>query len=41
MRHIETEDDWSGVTSSKEYDFIDVTGVQQQYKITQDQNLLL
>jgi hypothetical protein len=28
MRLIETEDDWSGVSTSNEYDFIEVTGVQ-------------
>jgi hypothetical protein len=40
-RFIETEDDWSGITPSSEYEFIDVLGVKQQFKVSKDPNLLL
>ena len=41
MKNIETADDWSGISSSKEYQYIDVLGVKQQYDFSNDSNLLL
>jgi len=41
MKNIETADDWLGISSPKEYQYIDVLSVKQQFEVSYDPNLLL
>ena len=40
MRSIETDDNWSGIGFPKEYQYIDVLGMKQQFKTSPDPNLI-